>query len=826
MMQQYRDIKNKHMDSLLFFRMGDFYELFGEDAVIASKLLNIALTARHKTQENPVPMCGVPYHSVDQYLAKLIKLGKKVAICEQMSDPKEPGIVQREVVRIVTPGTTFDNSILDNKSSNYLIAITKIKNTFGLAFAEATTGDFQVMELNSFEELGNNISKLNSSECIYDKNLGNDEKFINFINGFDINALSSYELFYDPYKTLINHFGVQNLEGFGVENLSASIRAGGILMQYLKDTQKTNLAHINNIKRYSNNDFMDLDEATLRNLELIFTLRDQNRKGSLFSITDHTITSMGGRMLKFWIIHPLKNSNQINDRLDAVDFFHKNEKLTENLQSEFKKIMDIERIVGKIGCLNVNTRDLAALKNSLQQLPKIKESLKLCNCGIIQTLLNKLYDFSDLVDLLDRSLIDDPPFLLREGGMIKDGYNQELDDLRGISKEGKSFINSLQKKEIEMTKINSLKVSFNKVFGYYIEITKANLKNIKLPEYFIRKQTLVNAERFITPELKEYEEKVLGAEDKIKELEYKLFLEIREIVAKEIKNLKIAAQVIATIDVLSSFSVLARFNNYVKPAINNGDKIIIREGRHPVIEKMTLANEFSSNDTFLDNENNQLLLLTGPNMSGKSTYLRQTALIVLLAQIGSFVPAKEAEIGIIDRIFTRVGASDNLAKGQSTFMVEMQEAANILNYATKKSLIILDEIGRGTSTYDGVSIAWAITEYLHDKIEAKTIFATHYHELTPLVEKLEKGKNLCVSVRENEEEGVVFLHKILEGIVDKSYGIEVAKLAGLPKDVTDRAKTILMNLEEGILEKSIKKRERAHRKVEEKVGEEQISMFK
>ncbi len=807
MIKQYEEIKAKHKDAILLFRLGDFYEMFGDDAIKASKILDITLTARNKG-DGKMPMCGVPYHAIENYIAKLTRNGCKVAICDQVSDPKLPGIVQREVTRTITPGTTFNDNILDRKTNNYLVSMVKSGDFFGFAYADITTGDFFVTEIENESELINEMTKIYPAECITGEE---NDTFIMLKDSFEYTSFFPYENFRDEEESIKDHYKIHSINGLGLEGKSAAIKAAGMLLLYLIETQKNELKHLKTIKYYSTKEFMPLDEATLRNLELITTLRDQEKEGSLLSVLDETLTSMGGRMLKNWLLKPLLKSEDIQKRLDWVEELLGNTELLGNLRETLKDTLDLERIISRLSLGTGNARDLIALKNTLKQIPELKKSLG--NSG----LPGNFIDLHELMEIIAKSIEEEPPITLRDGGMIKDGYNKELDELKNISREGKTFIKNLQEKEIKRTGINSMKVKYNKVFGYYIEISKSNLANV--PEDYIRKQTLVNAERFITPELKEYEEKVLGAEEKITELEYKLFNEIREKAVEKITEIQKNAQIIATLDCLCSFAYVARLNNYCKPEVNEGNKIEIKAGRHPVVEKMTFSGDFIPNDINLDNIDNQLLLITGPNMGGKSTILRQVAITVLMAHIGCFVPADKAVIGLVDRIFTRVGASDNLIKGQSTFMVEMQEAANILNNATERSLIILDEIGRGTSTYDGVSIAWAITEYIHNHIKAKTLFASHYHELIAVVESLERAKNFSVGVKEKED-GIIFLYKLDEGGIDRSYGIEVARLAGLPKEVVEKSKTILKDLEEDVVD--IKIKQTANKA---KINEDQMALF-
>jgi len=792
MLQQYYKIKDKHQDCILFFRLGDFYEMFGKDALAASKILNITLTARNKGTENETPMCGIPYHAAEGYIAKLTKAGKKVAICEQITDPDGQGIVEREVIRIITPGTTLDTNLLSNNQNNFLVSLVNKDNQWGIAFVDLTTGEFKLTQLKSFSDIFNELSRILPSEIIITPDLNE-----NLQLKTKLEQISNLNLFYPAMfkgaeEVLNNHFKVKSLQSFGVENYPVGIQAAGNLINYLQDTQKTALEHINKLSLYNINDYMILDEATIRNLELLFTYQFFEEKGSLLSVIDHTQTGMGGRLLRNWLLHPLINLDKIQQRLDAVEIFFNSLDLREGFKKELKNIADIERLIGRLGCKRANARDLLNLKNSLTHIPQIKNLLKSIDAKLIKKLNKDLSEHKNLVKLIDQAISDDPPLLITDGGMIADGYNKELDELRKISTSGKDWITELQQKEVERTGITSLKVKFNKVFGYYIEVSNSNLNQV--PDDYTRKQTLVNAERFVTPELKEYEQKVLGAEEKIKELEFKLFWEIRDQVAKEFESIQKSANIIAQLDVLLSFADVALENNYIKPQLNDSENIEIKNGRHPVIEKLQSDESYVPNDGTFNHTDHQLILLTGPNMSGKSSYLRQTALIILLAQIGSYVPCETASVGITDRIFTRVGASDNLIRGQSTFMVEMQEAANILNNATHKSFIVLDELGRGTSTFDGVSIAWAIVEYIYKNIQAKTLFATHYHELIEMVEKLEKAKNYSVTVKETKT-GVIFLRKIATGGIDRSYGIEVAKLAGLPKALTDRAYNILDELE-------------------------------
>jgi DNA mismatch repair protein MutS len=795
MMQQYQEIKEKYSDCILFFRLGDFYEMFNEDAEKGAKILGISLTQRHGT-----PMCGIPHHALENYLAKITTAGEKVALCEQVSDPTLPGIVKRDVVRVVTPGTTFSDALLDNKSNSFAMAIFPKRDYFGIATIDITTGTFMVTELRGYDQLTTELQRLKPRECLLPKNL-EDPNVQTLLSAFEDLYTYEYETAHDAYQTLQKHFTVNSLEAFGIQKWPFAIQAAGLLLDYLKDTQKTQLNHLKTLKPYSPDDHMLLDEATLRNLELTTTIRDQKKEGSLLGVLDHTQTAMGGRMLKHWILRPLTDITKIQARLDAVSTFYEDPMVSQTFRDEISNILDLERVVSRLSLDRGTPRDLIALKSSLHKIPTLKHLLRGGSAQLLKQINEQLQPLPEVVDLIEAAIFEEPPLNLREGGFINQGYHAELDELRTLSSQGKGFIKEMQLREIERTGIQSLKVKYNKVFGYYIEISKSNLSNV--PDDYIRKQTLVNAERYITPELKEYEEKVLSADEKSKALEYELFKDVRAAVIQHMGAIQKNAEAIGTLDVLLSFAFVAQRNRYTKPELSTDGPLNIIDGRHPVVEHLNPAGDFVPNDVVLGTSDQHIILLTGPNMSGKSTLLRQTALITLLAQIGSYVPAREAQISITDRIFTRVGASDNLVRGQSTFMVEMEEAANILNNATDRSLIILDEIGRGTSTYDGVSIAWAILEYLHEQVGAKTLFATHYHELIAVTDRLSRAQNFCVAVEENEG-GVVFLHKILKGGIDKSYGIEVAKLAGLPTEVIQKAQHILDDLEEGVVEKGIR----------------------
>ncbi|MFY9278140.1 MAG: DNA mismatch repair protein MutS [Caldicoprobacterales bacterium] len=802
MMQQYMQIKEQYKDALLFFRLGDFYEMFFEDAKIASKELEITLTGRDCGLPERAPMCGVPYHSAEGYIAKLIEKGYKVAICEQVQDPSEAkGIVERDVVRVITPGTLLESSMLDEKTNNYILSIIKNGENFGLSWADISTGEFYVCEIleeeKAAEKVVDIISGIIPSEVIIQKEAESD---IELIKNNKINATITP---YDPwafeyniaYQKIVDHFKIYSLEGFGFQDMSIGISAAGALLSYLSDTQKSSLKHITAIKPYHTQSTMLLDVATRRNLELTETMRNKNKKGSLLWLLDKTNTAMGGRILRQWIQQPLTNSSLIIERLDGVEELYNNPIAMEELRLNLRNIYDLERLIGRISYGNANARDLISLKQSLAMLPGIKQVLGQFKSIILGSFYNELDILEDIFQLIEVSIDEDPPITLREGSIIKDGYNEELDKYRLAMTKGKDWLAELEKKERERTGIKNLKIGFNKVFGYYIDVTKSYYDLV--PDDYIRKQTLANSERYITSELKEVEETILGAEEKSIDLEYKLFVDIREKIASQVKRIQKTAQVISKLDVLWSLARVAQENNYVRPSIDDGDVIDIRDGRHPVVEK-TLPNElFVPNHTYLDNRENRIAIITGPNMAGKSTYMRQVALIVLMAQIGSFVPASKAHIGIVDRIFTRVGASDDLSAGQSTFMVEMSELANILHNATPKSILILDEIGRGTSTYDGLSIAWAVIEYIckEKNLGCKTLFATHYHELTELEGKLDGVKNYYITVKEQGND-IIFLRKIVRGGAEKSLGIQIARLAGLPYEVINRATSILEKLEE------------------------------
>jgi len=808
MMKQYLEIKKKYPDAILFFRLGDFYEMFGEDAKIASKILQIALTARSAGENRKIkmPMCGVPYHAANSYILKLINNGYKVAICEQVEDPKlAKGIVKREIIKIITPGTLIDESGLEKKSNNYLLSCVIDGGIAGISFVDVSTGEFLVQEVifkNNFDTLIDEIERIYPKEILLPESYSEDKdlnknliaRLKGGINNLFINFYSDYNFEMDvAYKKLTDHFNVMNLQAFEIEGKNALISASGAIFAYLYETQKTVLFHINKIKKFSSKEFLYIDAVGLKNLEILEPSVKGTNPGSLYDVLDFTQTAMGGRKLKKWLSMPLLDIQKIKKRQDIIQFFIDFQDIKENIKELLEGIADLERIAGKLGSSNVNARDLIALKRSLELIEKLQEVINKSDSKILKENFNlSNEELKKIHNLINNSIVDEPPITIKEGGIIKPEYDENLKKIKEISENGKKWIATLQERERERTKISSLKVGYTSVFGYYIEVSKANLKNV--PSDYIRKQTLVNAERFITPELKEYESSILNAQEKIKNMEYEIFCKIRDEIVKNINAIQELAEKISDLDCLISLSIAATNNNYVKPEITDSFDIVIKDGRHPVVEKTLGYNEFIANDTQIDNSENMVLIITGPNMAGKSTYMRQVALIVIMAQIGSFVPASYAKIGMVDRIFTRVGASDFLARGLSTFMVEMVETANILNNATEKSLILLDEVGRGTSTFDGVSIAWAITEYIHNYVNAKTLFATHYFELTEISDYLPKVKNYNIQVKEVGDK-IIFLRKIVPGSTDRSYGIHVAKLAGLPEMVIERAREILKNLE-------------------------------
>ncbi|MBI3124444.1 MAG: DNA mismatch repair protein MutS [Ignavibacteriales bacterium] len=798
LMAQYAKVKESYPDTVLLFRVGDFFETFDEDAKTASKVLGITLTRRANGAAGDVPLAGFPHHAIDTYLPKLVRAGYRVAVCEQMENPKfAKGIVKREVVEVVTPGVAISDKLLDHKKNNYVLSIFIENEIAGLAFADISTGEFQTFEVKQ-SEIAQQFGAINPSEILIPKKLKQilEPLIQKAVPSARITRIDDW-IFDFGYgsELLMNHFNTKTLKGFGIENFYTGICAAGAALNYLRETQKANLTHINKIARFNPSDYMLLDYSTKRNLEITFTMQDGEREGSLISILDKTATSMGGRMLKKWITSPLRKLEPILKRQECIEEFVSNKTLRKNLQNELSEIGDLERLISKVCTGRVNPREIVSLKSSLKKIPLIKQLLDQSSVETITAINHKLNSLESLIEKIESAVADDPPLAISDGGVIRKGFNVELDELRSLSTNAKDWIANLQRTERERTKISSLKVSYNKVFGYYIEISNANRE--KAPENYIRKQTLVNGERFITPELKEYEDKILNAQENIQNLEYKLFDEIRIAVAQETEAIQENAQLIAMLDCYQSLAECAVEYNYSKPELNNSDVLEIIDGRHPVVERILPPGEkFTPNSCKLSSSEEQIIILTGPNMAGKSVYLRQIGLLVLMAQIGSFVPAKQATIGLVDRIYTRVGASDNIAAGESTFLVEMQEAANILNNATSKSLILLDEIGRGTSTFDGISIAWAITEYLHENtsLSAKTLFATHYHELNEMADIFPRIRNFKVEVREYGDK-VIFLHKVTPGGADHSYGIQVAQMAGLPQFVTNRAKEILVNLE-------------------------------
>ena len=798
MMQHYLQTKEEYPDCILFYRLGDFYEMFFEDAKIVSRELELTLTGKSCGQEERAPMCGVPFHAYESYMNRLVAKGYKVAICEQMEDPKQAkGMVRREVIRVVTPGTNINEQALDEGKNNYIMCIVSLSDQFGVATADITTGDFFVTEVDSKRRLLDEIYKFSPTEVVCNEAL--------FMSGLDIDDLKNrvgivlYSLenwYFDDSlceNTLKEHFRVNSLEGLGLADLECGMIASGSLLKYLYETQKNSLEQISAIHPYTTGKFMVLDSSTRRNLELVETLREKAKRGSLLWVLDKTKTAMGARMLRSFVEQPLIEKEEIEGRLDAIEELMQRAIDREELREYLNPVYDLERLLTRITYQSANPRDLTAFKSSIGMIPHIRGILLELQSKEIQGICEDMDTLEDLYTLIDAAIEEEPPITVREGGIIKDGYHEEIDRLREAKSQGKNWLAELEAKEREKTGIKNLKIKFNKVFGYYLEVTNS-FKDL-VPDYYTRKQTLTNAERYITPELKEMEDMILGAEDKLVQLEYELFRELREQIAKNVVRIQKTAKALAKIDVFASLALISEQNHYCRPSLNQNGRIDIKNGRHPVVEKMINNDMFIANDTYLDNQKNRISVITGPNMAGKSTYMRQTALIVLMAQIGCFVPAETADIGIVDRIFTRVGASDDLASGQSTFMVEMTEVANILRNATGNSLLILDEIGRGTSTFDGLSIAWAVVEHISNPklLGAKTLFATHYHELTELEGKLDNVNNYCIAVKEKGDD-IVFLRKIVKGGADKSYGIQVAKLAGVPDSVIERAKEIAEEL--------------------------------
>ena len=828
MMQKYLETKDQYQDCILFYRLGDFYEMFFDDAITASRELEITLTGKECGQKERAPMCGVPYHAAETYIARLIAKGYKVAICEQLSDPKTTkGMVERGVIRVVTPGTIIESNMLEERKNNFIMSIFKTGIYFGISLCDVSTGEFyssEIKETNNFASLLDEIARFNPAELVVNSMMYDCKEEIKTIKERFGIYITKFE---DEYFTLNcekikQQFNLVDNNSKQIENIEekqlavASINA---LLEYLNQTQKTNLEHINKIIIYNISKYMSLDINARRNLEITEKLRDKTKKGTLLWVLDKTSTSMGGRLLRRWLNDPLIDVCEINNRLNAVKELKDEVMLRGDIIDSLKKVYDIERLAGKMAYGSANARDMISLKNSLAKLPEVKNTLSNCKSNLLKSIYENIDELQDIYTLIETAIVDDPPIGVKEGGLIKLGYNPEIDELKKAATEGKSWIIKIEADEREKTGIKNLKVGFNKVFGYYIEVTKSNLSQV--PERFIRKQTLTNAERFITEELKSIEDKVLGAEERVINVEYDVFVKIRDEISKNIKRLQKTATAVSTLDVLASFAQVAEDMNYCMPQVQDNGIIDIKDGRHPVIEKMLPTGSFVQNDTYLDKNENRLAIITGPNMAGKSTYMRQVALITLMAQVGSFVPAQEAKIGVVDKIFTRVGASDDLSMGQSTFMVEMMEVATILKEATANSLVILDEIGRGTSTYDGLSIAWAVADFIanKEKCGAKTLFATHYHELTQLEEELEGVKNYHIAVKEKGED-IIFLRKILRGGTDESYGIHVAKLAGVPKPVTQKANEILRTLER----KSILANKKTE-KENKKVVEGQFDMF-
>lgn len=798
MMQKYMETKEQYKDCILFYRLGDFYEMFFDDALVASKELEITLTGKSCGLEERAPMCGIPYHAVEGYLSKLVSRGYKVAICEQVEDPKlAKGLVKREVIRVVTPGTNLNVQSLEAGKNNYLLSIAYTPDGIGISAADVTTGDYYVTEVEDLKKLNDELMKYEPSEIICN------EAFL--VSGFDVNdlktrlhisvnALESH-MFDDNgcRRILMKHFKVNTLIGLGVEEFPTGLLAAGALLQYLYDTQKTDLEHFTHIYPYLTSKYMLLDSSTRRNLELTETLREKQKRGSLLWVLDKTKTAMGARLLRNYIEQPLIEKDEMEKRLDAIQELNQDSISRDEIREYLNPIYDLERLLSKVTYKTANPRDLIAFRNSLEMLPPIKTVLAAFEKEELVEIREQIDGLEDIYQLIDEAIIEEPPISIREGGMIKDGFDETIDRLRSAKHDGKQWLAQLEEEDRERTGIKNLKIKYNKVFGYYFEVTNS-YKNL-VPEDYIRKQTLANVERYTTPRLKELEDTILNAEDKLQTLEYDVFCKIRDTIAQELVRIQNTAKAIAKLDVYASLSLVSERNHYVRPKLNEKGVIDIKDGRHPVVEQMITNDMFIANDTYLDNGSHCISVITGPNMAGKSTYMRQTALIVLMAQIGCFVPARTANIGIVDRIFTRVGASDDLASGQSTFMVEMNEVANILRNATSKSLLILDEIGRGTSTFDGLSIAWAVIEHISNRklLGAKTLFATHYHELTELEGKMNNVNNYCIAVKECGDD-IVFLRKIVKGGADKSYGIQVAKLAGVPDMVIDRAKEIVEQL--------------------------------
>ena len=838
MMQQYMKTKEEYKDCILFYRLGDFYEMFFDDAKIVSKELELTLTGKNCGLEERAPMCGVPFHAVDGYLSRLVSRGYKVAICEQMEDPAlAKGLVKREVIRVVTPGTNLNVQALDESRNNYIMSIVYVSDRFGISFADVTTGDYFVTEVDSVRKLLDEICKFSPREIVCNEALvmsGIDTEELKERLGITLYSLENW--YFDDElcrRGLLEHFQVKSIEGLGVGDLGCGVIAAGALLRYLTETQKTSLSHLTRLQPYVSGTFMLIDSSSRRNLELVETLREKQKRGSLLWVLDKTKTAMGARMLRSFLEQPLIDPEEIERRLAALEELNSHLITREELREYLSPIYDLERLIGRISYQTANPRDLIAFKTSLGMLPHLKTLLSELESPLLLEIQEDLDDLQDLYDLIERSIQEEPPITIRDGNMIRDGYHEEVDRFRKAKTEGRSWLAQIETKERERTGIKNLRIKFNKVFGYYLEVTNSYKELV--PEDYIRKQTLTNAERYITPELKELEDTILGAEEKLTALEYELFTGIRDQIAAQVLRIQRTAKAVARLDVFTALAYVADKNHYVRPKINRRGRIQIQNGRHPVVEQMLPGNLFIANDTCLDNDSNRISIITGPNMAGKSTYMRQTALIVLMAQVGSFVPAEQADIGIVDRIFTRVGASDDLASGQSTFMVEMNEVSNILRNATADSLLILDEIGRGTSTFDGLSIAWAVIEHIADRklLGAKTLFATHYHELTELEGTMEGVNNYCIAVKEKGDD-IVFLRKIVKGGADRSYGIQVAKLAGVPDSVIQRAKELVEELSQADIsvkakhiaqESRTKTKQKGRQKKYDEVDLEQISLF-
>lgn len=828
MMQEYLKKKEEYKDCILFYRLGDFYEMFFEDALTVTKELEITLTGKDCGLEERAPMCGVPYHAAETYINRLIDRGYKVAICEQVEDPKKAkGLVKREVIRVVTPGTTLDNTALDEGKNNYLMSIVYLEDRFGCSIADISTGDCFVTEVDRPAKMLDEINKFAPAEIICNEAFhmsGLDMDDLRHRLNICIFPLDAW--YFDDEtcrRTLREHFHVGTLEGLGIQDYDCGIIAAGALFQYLQETQKSGLPHMSSIRPYTAEKYMLIDSSSRRNLELVETLREKQKRGSLLWVLDKTKTAMGARMLRSFVEQPLIDTDGIQRRLDALEELNKNPMTRDEIREYLQPIYDLERLISRISYQSANPRDLVAFASSLEMLPFIRKQLEEFKSPLLTDLREQLDTLEELSDLIRRAIVEEPPLAMKEGGIIREGYHEQVDQYRRSRTDGKKWLTELEVKERERTGIKSLKIKFNRVFGYSLEVTNT-FKNM-VPDNYIRKQTLANAERYITQELKELEEMILGAEDKLSALEYELFSQVRDTVAHEVRRIQQTAKAVAGIDVLCSLALVAARNHYVKPKITSGGTIDIKGGRHPVVEQMIEHDMFIANDTYLDGGKKRVSVITGPNMAGKSTYMRQSALIVLMAQIGSFVPAEKASIGIVDRIFTRVGASDDLASGQSTFMVEMTEVANILRNATAKSLLILDEIGRGTSTFDGLSIAWAVIEHISNTklCGAKTLFATHYHELTELEGKIPGVNNYCIAVKEKGDD-IVFLRKIVKGGADKSYGIQVAKLAGVPDSVIARAKELVEQLSDADITAAVKDLTIGAPKKKAKVSYDQVDM--